>query len=57
MLAALGSILLMPVLGYGISMDVEDVTFAVLDRDQTTVSRGYILNLFGSRYFIERPPL
>jgi ribosome-dependent ATPase len=56
-LAALGSLLLMLVLGYGISMDVEDVTFAALDRDQTTVSRGYILNLSGSRYFIERPLL
>jgi ribosome-dependent ATPase len=56
-LAALGSILLMLVLGYGISMDVDDITFAVLDRDQTTVSRDYVLNLSGSRYFIERPPI
>jgi ribosome-dependent ATPase len=56
-LAAIGSLLLMLVLGYGISMDVEDVTFAALDRDQTGVSRGYILNLSGSRYFIERPLL
>ncbi|MGE5174424.1 MAG: ribosome-associated ATPase/putative transporter RbbA, partial [Betaproteobacteria bacterium] len=56
-LAALGSILLMLVLGYGISMDVEDVTFAALDRDQTSVSRSYLLNLSGSRYFIERPPI
>jgi ribosome-dependent ATPase len=56
-LAILGSVLLMLVLGYGISMDVEDITFAILDRDQTTVSRGYTLNLSGSRYFIERTPL
>ena len=56
-LAALGSLLLMLVLGYGISMDVEDVTFAVLDRDHTTPSRNYALNLSGSRHFIERPPL
>ncbi|MDT3707621.1 MAG: ribosome-associated ATPase/putative transporter RbbA [Thiobacillus sp.] len=56
-LAALGSIFLMLVLGYGINMDVEDLTFAVLDRDDSTLSRDYVLNLAGSRYFIERPPL
>jgi len=56
-LALLGSVILMFVMGYGISLDVEDLTFAVLDRDQTTVSRDYTLNLAGSRYFIERPPI
>jgi len=56
-LALLGSVILMFVMGYGISLDVEDLTFAVLDRDQTTVSRNYTLNLDGSRYFIERPPI
>jgi len=56
-LALLGSVILMFVMGYGISLDVEDLTFAVLDRDQTTVSRDYALNLDGSRYFIERPPI
>lgn len=56
-LALLGSALLMFVMGYGISLDVEDLTFAVLDRDQTTVSRDYTLNIAGSRYFIERPPI
>nr|WP_243830768.1 ribosome-associated ATPase/putative transporter RbbA [Thiohalophilus thiocyanatoxydans] len=56
-LAVLGSALLMLVLGYGISMDVEDLSFAVLDRDRTTVSRDYSLNLSGSRYFDEQAPL
>jgi ribosome-dependent ATPase len=56
-LAGLGSVLLMLVLGYGINMDVENLAFAVLDRDQTTMSRDYALNLAGSRYFIEKPPL
>lgn len=56
-LALLGSVILMFVMGYGISMDVEDLSFAVLDRDQTTLSRDYALNLEGSRYFIERPPI
>ncbi|MDP1964804.1 MAG: ABC transporter permease, partial [Reyranella sp.] len=49
--------LLMFVIGYGINMDVEDLTFAVLDRDETTTSRDYALNLAGSRYFVERPPI
>ena len=52
-LAGLGSVLLMFVLGYGISMDVENLAFAVLDRDQTNMSRDYVLNLSGSRYFVE----
>jgi len=56
-LALLGSVILMFVMGYGISLDVEDLTFAVLDRDQTTVSRDYTLNLAGSRYFIEQAPI
>ena len=56
-LALVGSVILMFVMGYGISLDVEDLTFAVLDRDQTTVSRDYTLNLAGSRYFIERAPI
>jgi len=56
-LALVGSALLMFVMGYGISLDVEDLTFAVLDRDQTTVSRDYTLNIAGSRYFVERAPI
>jgi ribosome-dependent ATPase len=56
-LAGLGSVILMFVMGYGITMDVENLNFAVLDRDQTTVSRDYILNLAGSRYFTEQPPI
>src|SRR5690606_2116735 len=56
-LAFVGSILLMFVIGYGISMDVEDLSYAVLDRDQSALSRDYTLNLAGSRYFVERPPI
>ena len=56
-LALVGSVILMVIMGYGISFDVEDLSFAVLDRDQTTVSRDYILNLSGSRYFVEHPPI
>jgi len=57
-LAILGSAILMLVFGFGISLDVEDLPFAVLDRDQTTISRDYTLNLGGSRYyFVERAPI
>jgi ribosome-dependent ATPase len=56
-LAILGSLILMFVIGYGINMDVENLTFAVLDRDDTSVSRDYILDIAGSRYFDEAPPL
>jgi ribosome-dependent ATPase len=56
-LALLGTVILMFVMGYGITMDVENLAFAVLDRDQTGLSRDYTLNIGGSRYFTERPPL
>lgn len=56
-LSILGSIVLMLVLGYGISMDVDDITFAVLDRDQTALSRDYAVNLAGSHYFVQRPQI
>jgi len=56
-LALMGSLILMFVMGYGINMDVEDLSFAILDRDQTTLSRDYALDISGSRYFTEEPPL
>lgn len=56
-LALLGTAILMFIIGYGISLDVENLTYAVLDRDQTTLSRNYTLNLAGSRYFIEKAPI
>lgn len=56
-MAGLGSIILMFIMGYGISMDVEDLTFAVLDRDDTNISRDYTLEISGSRYFIEKEPI
>jgi len=55
--AFFGTVILMFVLGFGISMDVEDITFAVFDQDQSPESRDYIHNLSGSRYFIERPSI
>ncbi len=57
-MAGLGSVILMIIMGYGISLDVEHLNYAVLDRDQTTVSSDYTINIAGSsRYFTERPPV
>ncbi|MGO9115469.1 MAG: ribosome-associated ATPase/putative transporter RbbA [Thermoguttaceae bacterium] len=56
-MALLGTAILMLIFGYGISLDVEKLKFAVLDRDKTTLSQDYALNLSGSRYFVERPPI
>jgi ribosome-dependent ATPase len=57
-LALLGSVILLFTIGYGLSLDVEHLSFAVLDRDQTTISRDYTLNIAGTRrYFIERKPI
>jgi ribosome-dependent ATPase len=54
-LALGGTVLLMFVMGYGINLDVNNLSYAVLDRDQTTASQDYAFNLSGSRYFIEKP--
>jgi len=56
-LALGGTLLLMFIIANGISLDVNNLSYAVLDRDQTAASQDYILNLSGSRYFIERPLL
>ncbi len=57
-LALLGTVVLLIVFGYGISMDVENLTFAVLDRDGTATSRDYAINIAGSSsYFKERAPI
>lgn len=55
--AFFGSALLMVVFCYGISLDVEDLTFAVLDLDQSPESRAYVAAFEGSRYFSETGPL
>ena len=56
-LALLGTAILMFIIGYGISLDVENLSYAVLDQDQTGLSQSYALNLSGSRYFIEHAPI
>ncbi|WP_306582382.1 ribosome-associated ATPase/putative transporter RbbA [Dokdonella sp.] len=56
-MALLGSLVLMFVIGYGITLDVENLKYAVLDRDHSEASQNYALNLAGSRYFSERPAI
>jgi ribosome-dependent ATPase len=53
--ALLGPVLLMVAMGYGISFDVEEIDYALLDRDRTPASRAYAEHLSGSSYFRERP--
>ena len=53
----LGSMVLMVVIGYGITMDVEDLSYAVFDRDQSSISLDYRNALSGSRYFDEKPAI
>ena len=55
--ALFGTALLMLVFGFGISTDVNNLTFAVLDHDQSHESRAYLEELRGSSYFVEKPPL
>ncbi|MDH2350271.1 ribosome-associated ATPase/putative transporter RbbA [Bradyrhizobium sp. SSUT112] len=56
-LAVLGSVILMFVMGYGINMDVENLAFAVMDRDETGISRDYVQQVSGSRFFTELPAI
>jgi len=53
----LGTMFLMLILATGITVDVENLRYAALDRDQTPESRSYLETFSGSRYFSARPPL
>jgi ribosome-dependent ATPase len=55
--ALFGTAFLMLVFGFGISTDVNNLSFAVLDHDNTHESRAYLEELRGSTYFIEKRPL
>jgi ribosome-dependent ATPase len=55
--ALFGTAFLMLVFGFGISTDVNNLSFAVLDRDQSHESRAYLEELRGSAYFVEKAPL
>jgi len=55
--ALLGPIVLMLSMGYGISFDVENLSFAVLDQDRSRESRMLVDAMSSSRYFDEQPPI
>ncbi|MGP8233019.1 MAG: ribosome-associated ATPase/putative transporter RbbA [Methylovirgula sp.] len=55
--ALLGTVFLMAIFGTGISTDVDNLSFAVLDRDNSHESRSYLEELRGSRYFTEKPAI
>ncbi len=56
-LSLVGGVILLLVIAYGISLDVEHLSFAVLDWDQSAISHDYTQNIAGSRYFDEQTPL
>lgn len=51
LLAFLMPALWMVVFGYGLVLDVENIPFAVLDRDHSELSRDYVYRFLQSRYF------
>ena len=55
--ALLGTAFLMIIFGYGITLDVDKLRFAVLDRDQTPESRAYVDGFAHSTYFLMEPAL
>jgi len=55
--AVFGTTFLILIFGFGISTDVNSLTFAVLDHDQSHESRAYLEELRGSSYFVEKPQL
>ncbi|QWA28396.1 ribosome-associated ATPase/putative transporter RbbA [Pseudomonas sp. RC3H12] len=55
--ALAGALFMMVIFGYGISLDVENLAFAVYDQDQSPQSRAYLEAFRGSRYFAEQPPI
>jgi len=55
--ALIGPLILLMTFGYGITFDVENLSFAVLDRDQSADSRQLIESFSGSRYFRQGPRL
>ncbi len=55
--ALAGPIILMITFGFGISFDVENLTYAVYDQDKTPTSRALLENFSASRYFDEQPEI
>ena len=54
--ALVGPVVLILTFGYGISFDVENLAYSVIDQDQSRESRGLLEQFEGSRYFEQRAP-
>ncbi|MCF6431160.1 ribosome-associated ATPase/putative transporter RbbA [Leisingera sp. MMG026] len=55
--AFLGSVILMLVFCFGVSLDIDELDYAALDLSQSPESRAYLAEISGSRYFRPTPPL
>ncbi|MGO8952258.1 MAG: ribosome-associated ATPase/putative transporter RbbA [Rhodomicrobium sp.] len=55
--AVLGTAFLMLIFGFGITTDVNNLSWRVLDRDNSPESRAFLEELRGSPYFTEKAPL
>jgi len=55
--ALLAPLVLMVTFSYGVTFDVENMSYAALDRDRSPESREYLDQFVHSRYFREQPPL
>jgi ribosome-dependent ATPase len=55
--AFLSPLALMITFGYGVTFDVENLPFAVFDRDRSAASRQFVESFAGSRYFEQKPPI
>ena len=55
--ALLGPLLLMSAFGYGVTFDIENLGYGVLDRDQSYESRILLEQFSHSRYFAEQTPV
>jgi ribosome-dependent ATPase len=55
--AIFGPAVLLLVLGFGITTDVDSLSFSALDRDNSFYSRAYLSEVRGSSYFLEQKPI
>jgi ribosome-dependent ATPase len=54
--AFLVPVALMLIFGFGLTVDIENLPYAALDRDQSPQSRQYLQEFSASRYFERHPP-
>ncbi len=52
-----GSAILLLIMSFGISQEVREIPFAVLDMDRSPESRAYLSSFEESEWFMQRPPI